>query len=311
MALSPRFAPKTAFCSLQLVDPWKPPSLSCSDTPNMNLDSKLFCSCFQEVLSVSSINCHLFILYGNSENHWRSTRICHVSRIVLHWGSSLPSCWLISAFCCFVFFNSLFSNPQLFQVKRIWNRCLVSVQISQNFKKVAGMVLGFAFYACGTGFAWKLTGGIIAHELPQELWHRLWVVEHLLFQLGDIKPLQNGHFYSGNSYLLYIIWYHDFEFGWRWLKFKSDTFRLTVGHSTCFGHLSGPGTGGFLRFHQQGDRAGHQKVGLFWETDETSNIIKPILEIHHQLQTHVWIGLGQFSNRSVIPELGFRPREAS
>lgn len=32
-----------------------------------------------------------------------------------------------------------------------------------------GMVLGFAFYACGTGFAWKLAGGIIAHELPQEL----------------------------------------------------------------------------------------------------------------------------------------------
>lgn len=32
-----------------------------------------------------------------------------------------------------------------------------------------GMVLGFAFYACGSGFAWKLAGGIIAHELPQEL----------------------------------------------------------------------------------------------------------------------------------------------
>jgi hypothetical protein len=31
------------------------------------------------------------------------------------------------------------------------------------------MVLGFAFYACGTGFAWKLAGGIIAHELPQEM----------------------------------------------------------------------------------------------------------------------------------------------
>ena len=32
-----------------------------------------------------------------------------------------------------------------------------------------GMVLGFAFYACSTGFAWKLAGGIIAHELPQEM----------------------------------------------------------------------------------------------------------------------------------------------
>lgn len=32
-----------------------------------------------------------------------------------------------------------------------------------------GMVLGFAFYACGSGFAWKLAGSMVAHEFPQEM----------------------------------------------------------------------------------------------------------------------------------------------
>eukprot|EP00435_Cladocopium_sp_Y103_P017180 s1028_g4.t1 len=94
------------------------------------------------------------------------------------WGSSVLAGWLIGIFVHQIS-HLLKKHPTAaeenavtteLQPKKVDWSAAIPVFWGDFIHNISdGMVLGFAFYACGTDFAWKLAGGIIAHELPQEL----------------------------------------------------------------------------------------------------------------------------------------------